>query len=1225
MIGKTVSHYRIVEKLGEGGMGAVYRAEDTKLKRIVALKFLPSDLTSDPEARERFVREAQAASSLDHPNICTVHEIDATEDGQLFIAMACCQGESLKNRIQRGPLALEDAVDIATQVAQGLSKAHARSIVHRDIKPGNIVVTEDGIAKIVDFGLAKPAGRTSLTRAGTTLGTAAYMSPEQARGDAVDQRTDVWSLGVVLYEMLAGERPFKSEYEQALVYSIINEEPRPLTSLRPEVPWALEQTVSRAMAKNADERYQSAEEMLADLRTLSRELEAESSKQAQRPGQAPPRATVGLSPETQPIPATEARSTAQLPPAPGLRQQAQDKDRAVFVARELELERLRRALDEALSGRGRVLFVTGEAGSGKTALIAEFAKRAEEANLDVVVASGSCNAHTGVGDPYSPFREILGLLTGDVEASCAAGTITTEHATRLWNMLPASAQALVDTFPDLIDTFVTGARLVSRAAAFSAGRAAWLPRLRKLVERKASVPADSTIQQSNLFEQYTRMLQTLAGRNPLLLFLDDLQWADAGSIGLLFHLGRRLDGHRILLLGSYRPAEVAQSQDGGRRQLVSIVNELKRTFGEVEVPVGEVEDPGFVNAYLDSEPNQLGAAFRETLFRHTKGHPLFTIELLRGMRDKAMLVRDDKGRWVEGAGLDWGALPARIDAVIGERVGRLSEELRSALTLASVEGEEFTAEVLAASLQRETGEVVHLLSGELDKRHHLVNARGVKRVGSQRLSLYKFQHILFQKYLYASLDEIERSHLHEQIGGVLESFYGEQAEEIAVRLARHFQEAGIVPKAIDYLLLAGKRAGRMSANQEAIAHFNRALELLKTIPETEGRAQKELTLQLALVLPWQASKGFAAPELGKATARARSLCQMIGDTQQSFEALAQLATYYATVPQYRTSLELGEQLRAIAGRADDRALDAIVNYTLTWPLLNVAEFDRARECAERMIEFYDPEKHGHWAYLYGYDFGVIAFSFGSIINWFLGFPDTALRWGRESVAVARRLGHPFTLAFSLTIASELHWFLRDPETVNEYTDELIPLAAEKRFVYWEGHGVFYRGERWTLEGRVDEGIAEMRRGLAMMRGTGTETCLTRLLTRVADACRKVGEIEKGLSAVSEAIELVRRFDERYMEAELHRLRGELLLARGGLEQSPAEAESCFLQSLEVSRKQSAKSWEVRAAMSLSRLWTKQGRPDEARELLSGVYGWFTEGFDTPDLKEARALLEGKMS
>jgi serine/threonine protein kinase/Tfp pilus assembly protein PilF len=266
MIGKTVSHYRILEKLGGGGMGVVYKAEDTQLKRTVALKFLPPSLTLDSEAQTRFVHEARAASALDHSNICTIHEIGHTDDGQLFIVMACYEGQTLKKSIEAGPLDIDLALDIVIQIAEGLVRAHEAGIVHRDIKPANIFITRYNEVKILDFGLAKLAGQTMLTKTGSTLGTAAYMSPEQARGEAVDRGTDIWSLGVVLYEMLTGKKPFDSDYEQALVYSILNEHPKPLRESRPEVPEVLDQIIGKAMAKGKEERYQSAQQLLADFR-----------------------------------------------------------------------------------------------------------------------------------------------------------------------------------------------------------------------------------------------------------------------------------------------------------------------------------------------------------------------------------------------------------------------------------------------------------------------------------------------------------------------------------------------------------------------------------------------------------------------------------------------------------------------------------------------------------------------------------------------------------------------------------------------------------------------------------------------------------------------------------------------------------------------------------------------------------------------------------------------
>ena len=271
MIGRTISHYKILEKLGEGGMGVVYKAEDTKLMRTVALKFLPEELTRDAEAKTRFLHEARAASSLDHQNICNIHEVDETEDGRVFISMACYEGETLKEKIGSGPLNLNEAIRIAMQIASGLQEAHEKGIVHRDIKPDNVMLTPKGLTKVMDFGIARSAGGTTITREGSTLGTTAYMSPEQARGERVDHRSDIWSLGVVLYEMITGTLPFKGDHEPAIVYSVMNEEAEPVTALRTGVPMELERIVCKALAKDPGERYQHADEMLADLCSLQRE------------------------------------------------------------------------------------------------------------------------------------------------------------------------------------------------------------------------------------------------------------------------------------------------------------------------------------------------------------------------------------------------------------------------------------------------------------------------------------------------------------------------------------------------------------------------------------------------------------------------------------------------------------------------------------------------------------------------------------------------------------------------------------------------------------------------------------------------------------------------------------------------------------------------------------------------------------------------------------------
>lgn len=283
MIGKTISHYKILEKLGAGGMGEVYKAEDMKLNRTVALKFLSHSLTTDPEIKERFIHEAQAASSLDHPNICSIYEIDETDDGQMFISMGYYEGETLKEKITRGSLDFGETINIAIQIVKGLSKANAKRIIHRDIKPANIFVTIDGVIKILDFGLAKLSGQTKLTKVGSTVGTVAYMSPEQTRGEQTDQKTDIWSFGVVLYEMLTGELPYRGDYEQAVIYSILNEKPEPVRNLRSELPDGLELVVQKAMQKNPEERYQNFQDLLAELKSIKKHLQSEQAKHKEKP------------------------------------------------------------------------------------------------------------------------------------------------------------------------------------------------------------------------------------------------------------------------------------------------------------------------------------------------------------------------------------------------------------------------------------------------------------------------------------------------------------------------------------------------------------------------------------------------------------------------------------------------------------------------------------------------------------------------------------------------------------------------------------------------------------------------------------------------------------------------------------------------------------------------------------------------------------------------------
>ncbi|MGD2077849.1 MAG: AAA family ATPase, partial [Chloroflexota bacterium] len=664
-------------------------------------------------------------------------------------------------------------------------------------------------------------------------------------------------------------------------------------------------------------------------------------------------------------------------------------ERPLFVAREQELSQLESHLRQAEAAQGRVVFITGEAGSGKTALLHEFARRAQADQANLLVAGGNCNAQTGIGDPYLPFREILELLSGDVEARWAAGALSGQHARRLWQALPFTVEALLDASADLIGTFVAGAPLAARAAAYTPNDEFGTPidggsleRLKRLSDSSARTSSGQGPEQRDLFEQYVRVLQSLARRFLLVLVLDDLQWSDLGSINLLFHLGRHIDRSRILVLGAFRPEEVALGRDGERHPLEPLVNEFKRDYGDIVVNLSQAKGEAFVDAILDSEPNRLGNSFRAMLHRQTQGQPLFTIELLRGMQERGDLLRGPDGYWLEGPALDWHTLPARVEAVVGERIGRLDRSLQDILRVASVEGETFTAEVLAQVSGTEERALLGSLSGDLDRRHRLIRAQSIARVDGRLMSRYRFRHILFQKYLYNSMDEIEQVHLHESVGTALEALYGSQQGTMAVsvQLARHFQKARIIDKAIHYLQQAGDKAIHLSAFPEGIAHLNSALTMLAELPESPERLRKELALQLSKVIAMKGS--IPEPEWEEVFNRARELCQRTGNKVQWCQVSCELSISCYVRAQHQKAYELGQEALDLALECENPLLTAICQWQMGYHLFAMGQFDAARGYLDQVLTFYDPQQH-HQALvsLRGSDPGVGAMAYDACSLW----------------------------------------------------------------------------------------------------------------------------------------------------------------------------------------------------------------------------------------------------
>jgi DNA-binding SARP family transcriptional activator len=908
---------------------------------------------------------------------------------------------------------------------------------------------------------------------------------------------------------------------------------------------------------------------------------------------------------------------------------------APFVARERELARLDAFLDQALAARGGVAFVTGDPGSGKTALVAEFARRALATHPDLVVVQGNGNAHTGLGDPYLPFLEIMQMLSGDVEARWAGGALSREHAVRLWHLLPVAAQALVEAGPDLVDRFVPGAALLARAQMYVAlagqserASAAWLARLEELVKRQAALAGAAEMQQAGVFEQYqaalfgqvSGVLHRLAGRHPLVLVLDDLQWADAGSISLLFHLGRRLAGSRILIVGAYRPEDVALGRGGERHPLEPVVHEFQRAGGDIQVDLNQVEGRPFVEALLDSEPNRLGAAFRDTLYRHTGGHPLFTVELLRGLQERGDLRQDQAGRWVEGPALDWDRLPARVEAVIAERIGRLPEPSRALLAAASVEGEDFTAEAVARGLGAGEEEVIQHLSGALSKQHRLVVARSLRRRDGHSLSGYRFRHYLFQKYLYQSLDEVERARLHEAIGNALEVSYGAGSAEVAVQLACHFEAAGLAAKAADYLLLAGKRARQLVAGDEAVAHYRRGLELLKELPESAERAERELHLLIALGAALRITRSFTLSELGPLFAHACELSEQVGEAAELFEAIDGLTCNYFMRAEMHTARELSGRMLEVAQFQNAPDLLAIAHGHVAIVAEYMGELLVFCEHMEPALAFYRPPRQHSREINYEllYDAKLNTLLHAAKVTWFQGYPDRAAAHIQAALPWAQELASPWLVCHALGFAAELHRLCQEVGPARELAEATLTLADEQGIPFWEEWGRGIRGWALARRGQPDEGLAQIKRGLDWYRANEVRILYVELLCMLADAARVTGRIGEGLAAVDDGLALAKERNYLLYEPELFRLKGELLLQQAGNE---AEAEACFRRGIESAQRQQARSWELRAAIGLARLWRRQGKVEAACRVLAQVYNWFTEGFDTADLREAKALLE----
>jgi predicted ATPase len=1134
----AVPGYEILQELGKGGMGVVYKARDLYLGRHVALKFLPPPDADDPDRLQRFLREARMASALNHPHICTVHALGEHE-GRPFLVLEFIEGQTLQALAAHRPPLLE-AVRVIAQAAQALAAAHAAGVVHRDVKPENIMFRGDGYVKVLDFGLARrlptlanptPVGERD-TAPGTLLGTVPFMSPEQARGAPAECASDVFSLGIVLYQLTTGRHPFEAESALGTLHAIATQQPIPPGQFQPEISTALAGLIEAMLHKDARLRPTAAEveQTLASLKSGVRSQES------------------GQIAAARPV-----------------------------VHREPELAALRAALARADAGRGSIVCVAGEPGIGKTTLVEDFLGELASTGRTCLVARGQCSERLAGTEAYLPVIDALGdLLRGD-----ASGTV---------------------------------ARLMRVVAP------TWYTQVAPLAGESTAAPAAS---QPAMLREFCTLLEEASRLDPVVLFFDDVHWADVPTVDLLAHLGRRCQGLRVLAVVAYRLTELLLGQHPFHR----VKLELQARGACSELPLAFLDRPA-IDRYLQLAfpGHDFPAAFAGLIHARTEGSPLFLADLLRDLQQRGAIVESGAataGRWslarqVPDLGQE---LPASVRAMIERKLERLGEDDRRLLATASVQGAEFDSAVSAHALGLDPAEAEERLQ-TLDRLHGLVRRLGEAEFPDGTLTVrYAFVHVLYQQALYGDLAPTRRAALASALARAIERHHGEGSAEAAAQLACLYEVGRDFARAAWQFYQAAQNAACVFAHGEAAALARRGLTLLGSLPQSPARTALELPLQTMLGLQLQVTRGFADPEAERAYRRARELCPWDArafDPAPLVAVLWGLWLFHKVRSELATAQELAGEFLALARRLEDPALVLQAHQAHAVTALCRGEPVVTRRHMEQATALYDPGRHLTHALLFGQDPGIACTAIGAVALWLLGFPDEASRLSEAAVRRSERLS-PATRALALHFAAMLHQLRRDVPRVRACVQASAAVATEHGLSFWLAGAEVLDG--WALAlGGAGDGVPRLRQGLRDWLATGSVTYHTYHLGLLAEALGERGQVEEAGRVLEEALALAQRTGEGLYEAELYRLRGEVLLRGTAGGEAARRAEDDFRRALEIARRQEARSLQLRAAMSLYRLQRRTGAAQEGREMVAEVRGGFTEGFDTPDLKEAGALL-----
>jgi predicted ATPase len=714
-------------------------------------------------------------------------------------------------------------------------------------------------------------------------------------------------------------------------------------------------------------------------------------------------------------------------------------------------------------------------------------------------------------------------------------------------------------------------------------------------DRYSPLGFSSQQQRQQTHDAWVALFLEEAERQPVLTVWEDVHWADPSTLELLGLLIEQTPSASMLHVLTFRP-EFEPSWPMRSHMTPITLNPLERA--QVEILVA-----------LFAEGKAFPAAVIDHIVTKTDGVPLYVEELTKMLRASELLCEKADRYELTGTLLST-AIPNTLQDSLMARLDQL-DEAKEIAQLGAVLGRTFSYDMIKALWGMQEEILQQGLSG-------LVAAELLYQRGRLPQARYIFKHALIQDAAYASLLRQKRQQVHQQIAELLEAQFPETLETQPELVAHHYTEARQAEKAVTYWQRAGERAVQRSAHAEAIAHLARGLALIPSLPDTPSRTQRELMLNVTLGAPLLATKGYAAPEVGRVYTRARELCQHAGETPQLIQVIFGLWMFYAVRAEFRAASDLAEQLGGISQRQSDPKQGLEAQQALGITAAMRGALLTARDHLEAGVDLYDPQHHGDHAFLYGQDSKVVCLCHLSVLLWLLGYPDQARQRSHEARLLAQELPHTLSQAWALLYTAMVHTFCRDRHEAQTWAAALIDLCGEQGFAYRLAQGRLLQSWAGVALGQDAASMGPMRQDLMAIRATGAQVYYPYYLALLAQAYGATAQSAEGLSALREALAFVRQHEERWYEAELHRLQGALLLQQAVPD--VIQAETCFRLALDIAREQKAKSWELRAALSLSRLWQQQSKQQQARELLTPIYTWFTEGFDTADIQEAQGLL-----